>query len=174
MGFFDLIEQHDAVRALAHRFSQDAAATVTDIARRRALELRNRVRLLVLRHIDRRECSLAPEEQVRKCKCCLGFADAGRARKQEYAKRCVFVLQARLRGTQAFRERGQRLVLGNDAFCKLRFQGEQTLQFVFEEVADRHAGPFGDHARDRLRIHVREDQRRLALRTFECLARPGQ
>ena len=31
---FDLVEQDDAVRALAHRLGQDAAAAVTDVARR--------------------------------------------------------------------------------------------------------------------------------------------
>ncbi|MNR35569.1 hypothetical protein D3C85_1534250 [compost metagenome] len=34
VGFFHFIEQHHAVRALAHRFGKNAALTVTDIARR--------------------------------------------------------------------------------------------------------------------------------------------
>ena len=49
---FHFIQQHHAVRTLAHRFGQNATLAITDIARRRALQLGNRVRLLVFRKVD--------------------------------------------------------------------------------------------------------------------------
>src|SRR6185503_21007691 len=80
-------EQHDAVRSPPHRLGQHAAGAVTDVARRRAFQLRYRMRLLVLREIDRDEIALATVQRVGERVCRLGLADAGRPDEQEYADR---------------------------------------------------------------------------------------
>src|SRR3546814_8783216 len=51
----DLVEQHYRVRPPPHRLGQHAALAETDVARWRALEAGNGVRLLVLAHVDRSE-----------------------------------------------------------------------------------------------------------------------
>ena len=48
MGLLDLVEQDDAVGLAAHRLGQPAALAIADIARRRALQRRDGVRLLEL------------------------------------------------------------------------------------------------------------------------------
>ena len=52
MRFLHFIEQHHAVRALAHRFGENAALAVTHVARRGAFQLGNGVRLLVFGEVD--------------------------------------------------------------------------------------------------------------------------
>ena len=48
---FQFVEQDDAVRAAAHLFRKRPARVVADVARRRAEQARNAVRLHILRHI---------------------------------------------------------------------------------------------------------------------------
>ncbi len=55
VGFFDFIEQNHTIRALAHRFGENAALAITDVARRGTLQLGNRMRLLVFGEVNRNE-----------------------------------------------------------------------------------------------------------------------
>jgi len=48
----DLVEQDHGVRFAAHRFAKLPAFLVTDVARRRADESRNRVLLHIFAHVD--------------------------------------------------------------------------------------------------------------------------
>ncbi len=64
VGLLDLVEQHDAVGLAADRLGQHAALAVADVAGGRALQRRDRVRLLVLRHVDRDQVALAAVEDV--------------------------------------------------------------------------------------------------------------
>ncbi|MNH43275.1 hypothetical protein D3C79_1051370 [compost metagenome] len=62
MGLFDFVQQHHAIGALPNSFGEYATLTVTHIARRRALELADGVRLLVLGHVERDQRLLATEQ----------------------------------------------------------------------------------------------------------------
>ena len=90
MRFLDFIQQHDAVWTLAHCFSKYAAAPVADVAGRRALELRYRVRFLILGQVDGRQRGLAAEQQIGERQRGLGLADAGWPGQQEDAERRTF------------------------------------------------------------------------------------
>jgi hypothetical protein len=52
MCLFDFIEQHDAVRTLPQRTAELAVAIVPDVPRRSSQQPRNRMPLLVFRHVD--------------------------------------------------------------------------------------------------------------------------
>ena len=82
----DFIEQHDAMRAAAHGFGQHAAFAEADIAGRRALQQRDRVRFLILAHVDGDQVLLAAVQHLGQRQRGLGLADAGRAGEQEYAR----------------------------------------------------------------------------------------
>ena len=55
VGFFDLVEQHHAVRMGPDRVDELAALFETDVAGRRADQTRDRVLLHVLRHVEANE-----------------------------------------------------------------------------------------------------------------------
>ncbi|EDT05438.1 63 kDa protein [Burkholderia ambifaria IOP40-10] len=120
------------------------------------------MRFLVLRQIDRRQRRGAAEQRVGERERRLGLADAGRPGEQEYAERRVFAFQASLGGAQTLSQGADRIVLSDHACGERRLEREQAPQFVLDEIADRYARPFGDHARDGLRIDVGGDHRRLS------------
>jgi hypothetical protein len=102
--FLHFIQQHHAVRTLAHGFGENAALTVTDVARRRAFQLRNRVRLLVFRQVDGNQRFFAAVHHVRQRQRGFGFPDAARADQQEHALRAILGREAGFRRTQALRD----------------------------------------------------------------------
>ncbi|MNP40986.1 hypothetical protein D3C76_1346620 [compost metagenome] len=53
VGLLDFVQQHHAIGALANGFGEYATLAVTHITWRRALELTDGVRFLVLRHVER-------------------------------------------------------------------------------------------------------------------------
>jgi hypothetical protein len=80
-----------------HGFRELAALFVADVAGRRAEQARDRVPLLVLRHVEPDERPLVVEHELRQRPRELGLADAGRAEEHERADRPVRILQARAR-----------------------------------------------------------------------------
>ena len=87
MGLLDLVEQDHAVRPAADGLGQHAAFAVADVAGRRALEGRDGVRFLVLRHVDGDQVPLAAVERVGQRQRGLGLADAAGPDEQEDADR---------------------------------------------------------------------------------------
>ena len=79
MRLLDLVEQDDAVGLAPHRLGQPAALAIADIAGRRALQRRDGVRLLELRHVDGDHVLLAAVERLGERERGLGLADAGGA-----------------------------------------------------------------------------------------------
>ena len=65
VGFFNLIQQHDAVGLAAHGFGQDTAFAIADIPWRRALQGGDGVRLLELAHVDGDEILFAAIQRLR-------------------------------------------------------------------------------------------------------------
>ncbi len=54
------------------------------------------------------------------------------------------------------------------------FQLQQIGLFVFQQTAQRHAGPVGDHSRNSAHINVQRQQRRVALDLNEFLLQRDQ
>src|SRR5208337_1007742 len=64
VGLFDLVEEDDAVRPTADGLGQYASLAVADVTRRRTLEARDGVCLLIFRHVDRDQIPLAAVEGI--------------------------------------------------------------------------------------------------------------
>ena len=94
----DLVEEDDGVGPAPDRLGQDAALAVADVARRRALERRDGVRLLVLAHVDRDQVALAAVEHLGERQGRLGLADAARPDEQEDADGPARIRQVRAGG----------------------------------------------------------------------------
>ena len=111
----DLVEQDHLVGPPPHRLGQAAAFLIADIARRGADQPRDRVLLHVFRHVDAHHRALVVEQEFGERLGELGLADAGRPEEQERAHRPVRVLQPGACAAHGLRDRGDRLVLADDA-----------------------------------------------------------
>ena len=67
----------------------ELSAFVADVSRRRANQLRHRVLLHVLGHVETNERVVAAEQEIRQRARQLGLADAGRAQEDEAAHRAI-------------------------------------------------------------------------------------
>ncbi len=103
MRLLDLIQQQHAMRRLDDLLGQQAALVETDVARRRADQAADRMRLHVLGHVEADQLDAQLQRQLLGH---FGLADAGRAGEQEIADRLFRVAQAR---TGQLDRRGQRL-----------------------------------------------------------------
>ena len=144
----DLVEQHDGVRVPLHLLGELAALFVADVSGRRADQLRHRVLLHVLGHVEADQCVIAAEEEVRQRPRQLGLADAGRAEEHEAADRPRRILQPGARAADRARDRRDRLFLADDAAVQLRFHAEQLVALVLVDRRHRHAGPLRHHIVD--------------------------
>ena len=97
MRLFDLVEEHDLVGPAPHSFRQRAALLVSDIARRRADQARNRMLFHVFRHVDADQRIFIVEQIFRQRLGQFGLSDARRAEEHERTDRTVRILQARAR-----------------------------------------------------------------------------
>jgi hypothetical protein len=116
---FHLVEQHHRIRLAAHRLGQHAAFAVADVARRRALQRRHRVRFLVLAHVDGDEVLLAAVQRFGQRQRRLGLADARGTGQHEHADRLARVVQARARGLDALGDHLHRVVLADHALAQV-------------------------------------------------------
>ena len=94
MRLLDLVEQDDRVGAPADGFGQLASLVISNVSGRRADHPRDRVLLLILRHVDPNHGLLVVEEELGERARQLGLADAGRPEEDEAAERAVRVLQS--------------------------------------------------------------------------------
>ncbi len=65
MRLLDLVEQHDLIRAPAHRLGERAALVITDIAGRRADEAGDRMFLHIFGHVDTHHRGVVVEQERR-------------------------------------------------------------------------------------------------------------
>jgi hypothetical protein len=87
----DLIEQHDAIGSASDGFGELPALLIADIAGRRADEAGDGVALHVFTHVKAHQVALIIEEELGKCFCQLGFADACWSEEDEGADGAVRV-----------------------------------------------------------------------------------
>jgi hypothetical protein len=97
MRLLDLVEQHHRVRVALHLLGELTAFFVPDVSRRRADQLRDRMLLHVLGHVEADQRIVAAEQEVGQRPRQLGLADAGRTQEDEAADRPVGILQSRAR-----------------------------------------------------------------------------
>ena len=83
MRFFDFVEEHNGVRSAPNGFGKLAALFVTDVARRRTDQARDRVFLHVFAHVDADHGVFVVEQKLCKRSCQFRFADAGWSEKNE-------------------------------------------------------------------------------------------
>ena len=83
MRFFDLIEQDQTVRPMAHHFRELASFVVTHIARRRTDEPARGMALHIFRHVDADQRFLIVEHEFGERAGELGLSDAGRPKEHE-------------------------------------------------------------------------------------------
>ena len=129
----DLVEQDDRVRVPLHLLGELPALLVADVARRRADQLRNRVLLHVLRHVEADERVVAAEEEAGEAARELGLADAGRTEEDEAADRPRRRLEPGARAADGARERRDGLVLADDAPVQLFLHPQELVAFVLAE-----------------------------------------
>ena len=128
VGLLHLVEQHHAVGAAAHRLGQHPALAVADVARRRALQRRDGVRLLELAHVDDDHGVVARVEQLAEHVRRLGLADARRPGEHEDADRLVGVVELGAAGLDALGDRVHRVVLADHPLLQLVGDGEDGLR----------------------------------------------
>ena len=121
--FLDFVEQHDAVRAAAHRFGQLPRLVVAGISRRRAEQTRDGVRFGKLREVDAHQRGFAAEERLGERFRQFGFADAARAAEEKRAQRFARIVQAGARAPNGFGDRRDRAILTDDAFAENASRG---------------------------------------------------
>jgi hypothetical protein len=89
----DLIEQHDGIGIALHFLGELPALLVADVTRRRANELRHRVLLHVLGHVEANQGVIAAEEKAGQGAGELGLPDAGGSQEDEAADRAIRALE---------------------------------------------------------------------------------
>ena len=144
----DFVEQDDRVRVALDALGELPALFVADVAGRRADQLRNRVLLHVLRHVEAHQALLAAEQEAGQRARDFGLADAGRSQEQERAGRTVAGLQAGARTADGARQRRNRLLLADDALVQLFFDAQQLGDLLFLDRGHRDAGPARHHVFD--------------------------
>ncbi len=133
----DLVEEDDGVGLAAHRLGQDAALAVADVARGGALQRRDGVRFLELRHVDRDHVPLAAVERLGEGDGGLGLADAGRPDEHEDGDRLARVGEARARGLDLLRDRREGVVLADDPLAEELVEVPHRLDLVGLHLARR-------------------------------------
>ncbi len=127
MGLFDLVEQHHGERLAAHLFGKFAALLVADVSRRRTKQTRSRVLLGELGHVHANQRVLIVEQELGERLGQLGLADAGGASEDERTGRTLRILQTDTSTTDGAGQRGNRLVLADDALVQFAFHGMSFL-----------------------------------------------
>ena len=147
MRFFDLIEQHDGIGAAAHLFGQLSGLVIADISGRGAYDARDGVFLHKFGHIQPDKRIDVVEQLAGEHLDQLGFADAGRADKDE-GRRTVHTADAHSRALDGLSHEPDGLVLADYLFAQMLFEVGDAAQLVLLDLACGNAGPKLDDARD--------------------------
>src|ERR1700680_939910 len=152
MRLLDFIEQDDRVGAPLHPLGELPALFVTDVSRRRADQLRDRVLLHELGHVEADQSLFGAEHELRQSARDFGFADARGAQEQEGSDGAVRILQTGARTADGAGQGADRLVLRDDALVQLFLDAQQFLRLFFFDRGDGHASPARDDVFDVLAV----------------------
>src|SRR5579864_7948745 len=153
MRLLDFVEQHDRVGSALHTLGELSALFVAHVSRRRTDQLRDRVLLHELRHIEADQGLFGAEHELRQGARDFSLADAGRSEEQERADGTVWILQAGTRAADGAGQGADRLVLRDDPLVQLFFNAEQLLRLFFFDRRNRNAGPARNDIFDIFAVH---------------------
>src|SRR5260370_41091606 len=120
MRLLDFIQQDDRIRRAADALRQLAAFFVPHVPWGRADQLRDGVLLHELRHVETNERFLRTEEKFRQTPRHFGLAHAGRPEEEEAAHWTQRRLEPRAAPANRASQRGDGLVLADDALVQFR------------------------------------------------------
>ncbi len=144
----DFIQQNDRIRVALDALGELAALFVAHISGRRTDQLRNRMLLHVLRHVEANQALLAAEQERRQSARDFGFADAGGPQEQERSGRAAGRFQPGARTADGARQRRNRFLLADDALVQLVFDAQQLGDLFLFDRRHGHAGPARHHVFD--------------------------
>ena len=116
--FLEFVEEHDAIRTPTNRLGQLARFVVSGIARWRAKQPRDRMRLGELGEIDAHQRRFAAEEHLGERFRELRLADAARSAKEKAADGLTRIVQTGSGPPNRLRHRRNRAFLTDHALCK--------------------------------------------------------
>src|SRR5579862_7189409 len=148
MRFLDFVEQDDRIRSPLHALGELSTLFVAHISGRRSDQLRDRMLLHELGHVEADQSLFGAEHELRQRARDFGLADASWAQEQERADGPVRILQAGAGATDSAGQGADRLVLRDDPLVQLFFDAEQLLRLFFFNRRDRDTGPAGDNVLD--------------------------
>ncbi len=154
VGLLDLVQQHDAVRAAAHRLRELAALLVADVAGRGTDEPGDAVLLAVLAHVDADHGPLVVEEEVRERLGQLRLADPGRAEEEERAGGPVGVGDPGAGAAYGVRHGPDGLALPDQPPAQLGLHAQELLRLALQQASGRDAGPRADDVGDVVRADL--------------------
>ncbi len=154
VGLFNLIQQHHAVGAAAHRLRQLAALVVPHIAGRRANQPGHGVLLHIFAHIQTNHRVVAAKQSVGQSFGKLGFAHARRPHKDERTNRPFGVFQTGAAAAHRFGHLHHGLILADNPLVQQAFQLQQLLHLRFLQLSHRNTAPVGKHLGNLLRVHL--------------------
>ena len=164
VSLFHFVEQDYRIRAFAHRFGQNPALAIADIAGRRAFQGRHRVRLLEFAHVDDDHGIVARIEHFGQNVRRLGLADARGTTQHEHADRLARIIQLGAAGFDPLGDFVHGVILTDHAGLQLGLNGQDGSDLVLHHPADRNAGPVADDGGDGVGVHDPEHHRLIALR----------
>src|SRR5438477_7811391 len=163
MGLFHFIEKHNAIRLSTDCFSKHPALSVADVSGRRSFQSGNRVRFLILRHVDRDEVALSAIKSIRKRQGSLRFSYSTGPDQQEDSDRPSRVIESGTRGLDPLRDGLQRVILTDNSHSQQFLQAQHSLNLVFEHFPNWNSCPSCDDFSDCAAIHIWPYQRILPL-----------
>src|SRR5437773_1862974 len=140
MSLLDFIQQDDGVRRPADALGQLTAFFVAHIPRRRADELRDGVLFHELRHVETNQRFLRPKQKLGQAARDFRFSNAGGPQEKEASHGPHGRLESGAAAANGASERGDGLVLTNDALVQFRLDAQQLLLLVFLDGSDSNAG----------------------------------
>ena len=144
-----------------------------DVARRCANELRHRMRLAELAHVDARHLTSHKEELVQRASG-LGLVDAGGTEEQESSERSMS-MESRCSLSKSVSDTSDHVRMSDDVIGEMRFELKELLGVRDQKPLDGYANLFGDDLCDRLAVDYRtastSNARPCEIEETDCLVR---
>ncbi len=153
VGLFDLIEQDHLIGPAPHRFGQNAAFVISDIARRRTDQTGDRVFFHEFGHVDAHHGIVIIKQEFGHGLGQFGFTDTGWAKEQKTAQWTPFVVQPGAGAAHRIGHRRNGRILTDDTFVQPVFHAQQLVTFAFQHLGCRDPGPASDDLGDLFRAH---------------------
>ncbi len=144
MRLLNLIEEHDAIRTAANLLRQLAALVIAYVARRGAEQAADSMLLAILTHIDANQSILVAKQEFGQRLGQLSLTNTGAAEEDEGANGPARVAETRAAAADGVGQRGDRLMLANDALVQALFHMQQLLRFRLHHLGHRNTSPGSD------------------------------